>query len=495
MKVLLIFPPGEIPRRNIKNINPPMGIAYLGATLKKAGNAVTLLDCQIEGFKNETALGGGRVRFGLSPGRIAESIEEAAPDVVGISCLFTQMTGQAKEVARIVKQVRPDAVTLMGGLHPTLYTRDALEEPAVDFAFRGQGDRALPEFMEVLSSDGDPASVPGVSVRGMDEDDAGTCEPAVFLEELDELPFPAWPLLPMESYFSVNLPHGIQVRTKRGMPVLTSRGCPYQCGFCTVALAWKRRIAFRSPENVISEIELLIKEYGIQEIHFEDDNLTVNRDRAMKLFRLMVRRTPRLVWNVPGGIAPWTLDDELLEAMARSGCYEVNLSIESGSVRVLTEVMGKPNFLAEIPRIVATCKRLGIFVSGYYMIGFPSETMKEVQQTLRAPIRFGFSDAYFNIWFPVPGTRLYREAVEQGVLLAGDITFSDFHISARIPRRKGVPLPMLERVIARATWHVKLRLLIRNPVVFFFRYVQVILRNPGVLLRFVLTQIRLATIR
>jgi anaerobic magnesium-protoporphyrin IX monomethyl ester cyclase len=323
LKVLLVFPPAEIAPLNIKNITPPLGIAYLGAVLEGAGHTVSLLDCQIEGYDNVTKQGWSQVRFGLSPDEIASRIAKESPGLIGVSCLFSSMAEQAKEVLRICKQATPQAHTVFGGLHPSLYPEDALSELSADIVFQGQGEDTFPTLVDALSRSDEVASIPGVHLGNRDPlATSSTGSPAHFLNNLDDLPFPAWHLLPMESYFAINFPHGNQVRSERVAPMLTSRGCPFKCGFCAAGLLWNGQFSYRSPESVVSEIEFLIDEYGVQEVHFEDDNLTMDRNRALALFRLMAERTPKMKWNAPGGISPTNLDDEVLEARLRAAAMK-----------------------------------------------------------------------------------------------------------------------------------------------------------------------------
>jgi len=232
-------------------------------------------------------------------------------------------------------------------------------------------------------------------------------------------------------------------------------------------------------------------DYKIEEIHFEDDNLIADRDRAFQLFSLMAERTPHLHWNVPNGISPGLLDDGLLEIMSKSGCYEVALAVESGNDRILTKVMNRPHqYLPDLPQIISTCKRLGIFVHGFFVIGWPSETLAEAKITLKTPFEFGFMDATMLSWVPIPGTKLYRDGIKLGMIQNGDVSFSDIHMSARIPRRKGIPIQVLERMISWANLRMKLRLLC-CPVLFYRRFVRPFLQNPSFGIQYLLDQVSL----
>jgi magnesium-protoporphyrin IX monomethyl ester (oxidative) cyclase len=183
---------------------------------------------------------------------------------------------------------------------------------------------------------------------------------------------------------------------------------------------WGNRFRFRSAKSVLDEIERLIGDYGIKEIHFEDDNLTANKARAMEIFNGIIDRGFGITWNVPSGMAAKTLDNELLDKMAQSGCYSVSLAIESGNQEVLTRLMNKPVDLNVVPDLVKKIRSTGMDARGFFIIGYPGETKGTINQTIDYARELELDWSYFFIASPLPGTTMYQECLDNGYIETGD---------------------------------------------------------------------------
>ena len=229
----------------------------------------------------------------------------------------------------------------------------------------------------------------------------------------DELPCPARYLLDMERYFAINRPHGPQT-SPRVANLITIRGCLGACVFCAVHGIWGKHYLVRSVPEVLGEIRKLVECYRVEEVQFEDDNLTFDRVRAAELFRGLIREFLNLWWGGANGVAAWALDDELLELMARSGCHFVTLAVESGSQRVLTEVIRKPLKLAGEKRCARRLRTLGVRVDAMLIIGLLGETKAEIEETIRNALNLNLDDVSFFIDTPYPGTELYKRCVANG---------------------------------------------------------------------------------
>lgn len=186
----------------------------------------------------------------------------------------------------------------------------------------------------------------------------------------------------------------------------------------------------RSAKNVLDEIESLIKNYGIKEIHFEDDNLTADKKRAIEMFDGMVEREFDISWHVPSGIAVNTLDDEIIEKMGISGCYSIALAIESGNQEVVTKLMNKPVNLKAVPNIIKKIRKAGMDARGYFIIGYPGETKENIQQTVDFARSLELDWAYFSIASPLPNTKMYKTCIEKGYIKEEDFdAIRSFHRS------------------------------------------------------------------
>jgi radical SAM superfamily enzyme YgiQ (UPF0313 family) len=207
-----------------------------------------------------------------------------------------------------------------------------------------------------------------------------------------------------------DMPHQLLHKKFPVAPILTTRGCPYDCSFCSSTKLWGKRLRTRSPENVVDEIELLVKEFGVREIHFEDDNFTQKRGHVRRVCEEILERDLRIVWSCPNGVRIDTLDDELLALMRRSGCHSVGLGIESGSQEVLDRNHKRLD-LKQVPEQVDMIRAHGIAAHGFFIIGMPGETEKTVRQTAGFARKVRFDRANFSLLSPLPGTEIFQKYV------------------------------------------------------------------------------------
>ncbi|TDA31763.1 MAG: hypothetical protein DSO03_04235 [Hadesarchaea archaeon] len=240
---------------------------------------------------------------------------------------------------------------------------------------------------------------------------------------MDLLPFPAWHLFPLDEYFEVK-GHAAATRG-RVAPVLTSRGCVNRCIFCSVPLVWGCWRA-RSPANVVEEIEWLVEKWGVEEVHFEDDNLSLDRERMKGICREMVRRRVEVDWATPNGIDVRTLTADLLEEMRKAGCYWLSFGLEHGDP-LFRERMGKSFQPSHVKRIVKRAKELGIWTHAFFMVGWPWETKESLERTLRFAEEVGVDFATFFVVVPFPGTPLERLWEELGLDKPDLALHSQFH--------------------------------------------------------------------
>ncbi|UCD84424.1 MAG: cobalamin-dependent protein [Deltaproteobacteria bacterium] len=330
--ILLIYPPSTqsivVPHLCCTH---PLGISYLGAVLKK-DYEVKLLDTTAEGHQNVKNLGNGLVKYGLSDNEIKKRILDYSPNVVGITCLDSSQMPFVRRICQLAKEINPQIITIIGGAHPTFLASEIIIESSIDFIILGEGEGTLPSLLERFNRGQDYSDLDGITFR---KDGKIQVNPKTkYIENLDELPFPARELLPMKKYVAINTSMNVFSKSNHWAPIITSRGCTAKCTFCSSANFWGNQYRVRSAKNVLDEIELLVKEYNIKEIQFCDDNLILNKERAMDIFQGIIDRKIKIFWNTPNGIALWKLDEELLQLMKASGCYELTLAIESGDQEV-----------------------------------------------------------------------------------------------------------------------------------------------------------------
>ncbi len=482
-RVLLIYPPVTFSPQSMKQSHLPLGIAYLAGVLRQVCE-VRVLDAAVEGHGHEERAGAGYLRYGLGFDEIEQRIVEAKPDLVGISCIFSSQFQNTLEVARRAKKVSPEIVTMVGGSHPTFLSEQILSgnnesgptaRSPIDFIVRGEGEFALRDLIEALGKGQSPETVPGLAWA---EDgryrESGLRAP---FPELDQIPFPARDLFPREKYHRISLPMGIVYKQRPFMNLITSRGCPYRCAFCSSTNFWGNKYRTRSAANVLTEMDELVGKYGIREFKFFDDNLSANPGRAKELFRGMIERKFNVSWNTPNGIHVANLDEEMLDLMKQSGCYELTLAVESGDPGVLKDIIHKPTDLGQVERAARLIRQKGMGSYGFFIIGFPGETKAQIQNTLDFSRKLDLDRISCFIANPLPGTELYEICREKGYIDKSYRFDRIDYFEGRFSTSEWT-YQELHRLRHRWFWKYNLSLLLRHPVRFFARYWP-ILSRPG----------------
>ena len=481
-RILLVSPHYTAPRGYKIDLAPPLGLAYVAAVLEQEGYDVRILDVAAEDFRNRHPTGDGYVRVGLTYEEIEAKIAGFRPDVVGVSCLLSSQFQDMCSICRLAKERCGTPITVVGGEHPSALPEESLNKDYIDFVVIGEGEYTMRDLMRKISDGDDYSQMDGLGYRT--EGKIMVNNKRAFIEDLDELPLPARHLLPMEIYFDTNMPQSGTSARSPNTPMMTSRGCPGHCVFCATARFWGNRQRTRSVESVLDEMEHLVRDYGVREVQFIDDNLTLNRDRAMRLFDGMIERDFGLVWNTPQGIAVWGLDEEVLRRMKQSGCYEITLGIESGDPDVLKNIVKKPIKLDKIAQLVKAAKRAGLITKGYFVVGLPGETKAQMLKTFKFARKLRLDAVGIFIATPLPGTELYRICKEKGYLKEG---FSHEKINYA---RGNIETPdftsrEVEQLVSKNILIINLGLLLRNPFKFFKKYFRILCTNPVSLIRYV----------
>jgi len=476
-KVLLVFPP-VVNTRSTNNIScVPLGIAYLGAYLRREGYEVELLDAAVEGYHNEVRLNPQLVRFGLAYEEIAERVVQSKPDVLGVSCIFSSQMPGVRRITEDAKNALGDLITVTGGTHPSFMAREVLQHEPLDFVVRGEGELAFANLLNALNRGESPDGVKGIAYRA--DGRVMLTPPEDVIPDIDSIPWPARDLLPMEKYFRINAPMQSLSKRQPNTSFITSRGCPYRCNFCSSSRHWRKYRA-RNVDDVLDEIGHLIGTYGVRELKFEDDNLTFDYERSRALFTGMAERGYDITWNTPNGVAVRTLTEEMLSLMKRAGCYEVTLAIESGDPYVLRNIVNKPLDLAQAELAAKRCKKLGIETAGYFIFGFPGETREQIFRTFKFARRLKLDRAYFFIFNPLVGTPLHEKCVREGLLTDNYSSEDDNYFISRFksPHWTAEELYKWQK---QTLWTYNLLFAARNPVRFFRKYYNSVFRNPRIL--------------
>ncbi len=415
-RVLLLRPPYSIYEQGFeKRIGIPIGILSIAAVLEKNGVPVTIFDALAYDDSRDPRL------WGASWDRMEAAVREAAPDVVGITNQFSQQRHQAVEAARRIKALNPGTKTIIGGPHASARPRDFLDTGFFDLAVVGEGEEVILRVLDLFRGAVRPEDVPGAAWL---EGGGLKINPPRRIEDLDNLPLPAYHLVDLERYFDLSV-RGIGTRPadpfdppKRDISIITSRGCPFDCIFCSIHASMGKRWRGNSPDYVLRHVRLLNATYGVERFHFEDDNFTFNRKRLHDILNGLIPF--RLDWDTPNGIRADTLDRETLSLMKRAHAKEIRIALESGSQRVLDEVIRKHLDLRRAIQVCRECAALRLPVSSFYVIGLPGETREELDATLDLAYRLMSAYGVFphiNIANPLEGTPLFEVCAEKGYLV------------------------------------------------------------------------------
>jgi len=412
MKILLAIPPGTYAKWEHCFITFPLGIAYLAAELVKKHN-VEILDCPIEDPRPKP-ISKKECLVGLSWEKIKGKLKEINPDVVGISCAYTSQQHNAVKFAGLVKEYNPRITTVLGGAHPSALPADTLKNSCIDFVVTGEGEDSFVKLVDALKEEGDFRSISGVSYKKNGK--ILVNKKLNYKKNIDKLPFPARHLFPMKEYFRYGKDHAFYSKNHPSITLITSRGCPNRCVYCSIHSVFGHAWQARSPKNVEKELEHLVRVYNTKEVHFEDDNLTLDKSRMMLICDKMIRNNLNLSWTTPNGVLVNHLDEKIIKKMKEAGCYKIFLGIESGSQHVLDRIIKKSLSLDKAKAIIKILKKNGIKIGGFFVIGLPGETKTDVERTINFAKTHDFDTVSFTIATPYPGTELYKNYKKNGLL-------------------------------------------------------------------------------
>lgn len=399
MKVLFVFPP-DVSRPPY----PPLGLGYLAAAVERAGHEAAVADASLDGS---------------SIPQVVDLVGRLAPSAVGVS-VFTHRYHVASSLVSAVKDSYPGVTVFAGGPHVTVLPERTLAELPLDYVVVGEGERTTLELLEVLEGARDKRTVRGLGFR-----DRGTVvvnPKRDYIQNLDELPFPARHLMQITRYRGDR-----QVKRVPYTTVLATRGCPFDCVFCCNAALWGRVHRHRTPENVVQEMLGVNKEYGIQEIYFPDDLFTGNKQWVMRLCELIRDTGVGFTWKCLSRVD--TVDEELLGAMKAAGCHTLNFGVESGDERILRNIRKRIN-LEQVKPAFEVARRLGFDTYAYFMIGNIGETEPTVCRTIRLAEELNPDFVSFSLATPLPGTDFYARAVQEDLVFDTNWAHYDYSDTA-----------------------------------------------------------------
>jgi anaerobic magnesium-protoporphyrin IX monomethyl ester cyclase len=384
MKVLLIFP--WYPMENFfyrnSRLTPPLGIAYIASVLREHGHNVKVLDM---------------VPSDIKYNNLDRCLVPDPPDLIGLIA-STPTIKYANRCADIIRTVIPEAKIVFGGPHPTLLPEETLEQsPNVDYILRGECEYSFLQLVEILEN-GNVAEIETIKGIGIKKNNFVSNEISI-INDLDSLPFPSFELFNINTYSELHDPD------RKYLPMMSSRGCPYNCIFCNTPTIHGRKFRPRSPKNVVDEMELLIKKYSVEHILFYDDTFTFDMKRAEDICDEIIERGIRVSWRIRTRVD--RVNQKLLYKLKNAGCSVISYGVETSSQKLL-DTLRKNYTIEDVIKAFYITKKADIKILGYFVIGIPGETEKDVNKTIEFAKVLDPDYALFNILTPLPCSKSWE---------------------------------------------------------------------------------------
>lgn len=421
MKICLINPPKTMQEHSDTSsiggkpsIGLPLGLLYVAGALEQAGHTVSVIDCLVGKEVITKKLENDILYYGYPYEVIKQKIRQINPDIVGIGSQFSAQAKNSEKMAKLVKEIDTNILVIAGGPHMTIKGYDTMKSnPCFDVIVCGEGEYTAVELLDAIENKQKLNRIKGIIFRNKSGQIIQN-PPREYIVNLDALPLPAYHLVDMEQYLSL-YQKGIYGRNpdeKRAISIITSRGCPFNCIFCSIHLHMGKLFRAHSPEYVLKHIAYLAKTYNVKHIHFEDDNFTFNLDRCEKIIDGMINNKFNLVWDTPNGVRADRLNSRLLRKMKKSGLLYLTIGIESGDQKVLDNIISKTLKLEDVETVTKLCYKEHISLGAFFVVGFPGETIKEMNNTKKFACRLIRKYGLRNpggamIATPLYGTRLY----------------------------------------------------------------------------------------
>jgi anaerobic magnesium-protoporphyrin IX monomethyl ester cyclase len=383
MKILLINPPSEI-KHNVL----PLGLASLAAFMRERNHEVSVIDAWAMGYNyNE----------------LEKIISETKPDLTGIT-LMSPRFNQGKLCADASKRALPDVPVILGGPHPSAMPRETLTEiEFADICVIGEGEITFAELAEALSGGKDVTDIRGIAYRNKNSEIIVN-SPRESISDMDSLPFPVRELFPVSAY-KTHPPYG---RRNPYMSMITGRGCPFRCAYCSKEVFGKK-LRMQSPKRVVDEMEYLIKRYGVKEIHFYDDDFTMNMKRTADICDEIIRRNIRIIWSCTTRVD--LVSEDLLRKMKQAGCWMISYGVESGNQKILDTIQ-KGITLQKIRDTFRITREAGIKRLAFLMVGLPGETRDTIDESVRFSLEIDPDFVGWGVLIVFPGSPFYNMVME-----------------------------------------------------------------------------------
>lgn len=403
---------------------PAIGLAYVAGYLRRHGVEPLLVDAIAEGLNRLWPVPEfpGYQCQGLT---FAETIDRipADTDIIGVSVMFSGEWPVQRLFLQAIRARFPDALVVIGGEHATALSEFSLRQcPAIDVIVRGEGEHTFFDVAAAWAGDRDYSAIAGVAFLDSDGCYVETTGPTR-IRDIDNIPWPYWPEGYLEKFWAAGKSYGVQ--SERDMPLMVSRGCPFQCTFCSNPAMWTTRYSLRAVDDVIAEMKQAVERYGVTAFQLYDLTAIIKKDWAIELCTKMLAEGINVRWSLPSGTRSEALDEEVLGLLRKTGCNYLVYAPESGSPSTLERIKKKIS-LAKLTESILTAKKVGLVLRSNLIIGFPGESFADVLRTIRYGLYLairGVDEVTINIFSPYPGSELFDDLTKAGRVELSDSYF------------------------------------------------------------------------
>ena len=407
MKICLVRPPIVVPAANIVTMyTPAVGLAYVAGSLREAGLEVSLIDGLGESLDTRHEWVKDCYICGLTLEQVVDRIPDDA-DMIGVHAGFSFDWPMCKVLIKLIRKRFPDIPLIGGGEHVSAVPEESLLESALDIIVCGEGEETAVEIARAIESGNKNFEfITGIAFHSK-EGKFFKNDPRPRLNDVDKIASPAWDLTPLHQYLDRGFGYG--VNRGRSMPIVASRGCPYQCTFCSSPNMWTTRWVIRDPDLLLDEMEKSMATYGATNFDFYDLTFVLNKRWLIDFCRKIVDRGLKVTWQLPGGTRSEAIDREVAYWLYHAGCRNMTYTPESGSPSVLERIKKKVNPESMIRSISGTVKE-GVNIKVNLIFGFPEDKIGEYFETYNFIIKMALAGAHdLSIWgfSPYPGTELF----------------------------------------------------------------------------------------